>query len=116
MLALISTWTGLTTLVIAFTMLLYRPAFTDLTVTLVLWFGAPASLCLAGLVLWAFRKADTMDEGMEAQRLQAKVSIAMSLAAAAIVYALIIGSHKLEPIEPPAGDIYNDQVRKTDTA
>lgn len=113
MLALISTWTGLITLVIAVTMLLYRPAFTDLTVTVVLWFGAPVSLCLAGLVLWAYRKEDPLDEGIGAQRLQAKVSVMMSLVAAAIVYALIIGSQKFEPIEPPVGSIYNVGVRET---
>jgi hypothetical protein len=97
MLALISTWLGLATLLVAATMLLYRPSFTDWGVTLVLYFGSPGAMCLAGMVLWAHRKDDHGDPGLESQRMQAKVAISLAMFAAAIVYMLIIYSAKLEP-------------------
>ena len=99
MIALASVWLALAVLLLASTMLAYRPAFTDLSVMLVLWLGTPGALCLAGLVLWAHRKEASADPGVRARRLQAKAAIIMSLAAAAIVYGLIIFSHKLVPIE-----------------
>jgi len=102
MLALLSVWLGLATFLVAFSMLVYRPWMTDYTVTAVLWFGAPGAMCLAGLVLWAHHQAPPDDEGIPAQRLQAKVAIALALVAAAIVYGLIFASAKLEPIEPLA--------------
>lgn len=95
--ALASVWIGLCALVVAGTMVVYRPAFTDLNVTLVLYFGSPGSLCLAGLVLWAHRKAVPPEPGIVAQRLQAKVAIGMAVVAAALVYVLVIGSEKLAP-------------------
>ena len=97
MLALLSTWLGMATLLLASTMLLFRPAFTDLTVTLVLYFGSPGAMCFAGMVLWAHRKDDHNDPGLESQRLQAKVAITMAMLAATIVYMLIFYSAKLEP-------------------
>ncbi len=96
MLALISVWLGLASLVLGLTMLAYRPAMTDLAILLILYFGAPGALCLAGLVLWANRTDDHPEPAIVAQRLQSKVAITLGLAAAAIVYALIIGSHKIE--------------------
>lgn len=113
MLAFASVWISLASLVVAVSMLIYRPAFTDLNVTLVLYFGAPGALCLAGLVLYANRDFDSADHGLEAQRVQAKVAIAMAILAAAIVYTLIIRSQKLEPtmtdsaIEQTSGSSYN---------
>jgi len=98
MLALASVWIGLAALALSLAMVLYRPAFTDLTVTLVLYFGAPGSLCLAGLVLWAYRREDRADPGVAAQRKQAGVAIVLALVAAALVYLLVIFSHKLEPV------------------
>jgi hypothetical protein len=100
MLALSSVWLGLLTFLIALGMLLFRPIMTDLSVTAVLWFGSPGAMCLGGLVLWAYRKDRTGDPGVAAQRIQAKVAIALAIVAAGIVYALIIGSTKFEPIEP----------------
>jgi len=97
MLALMSAWIALASLLIAVAMLLYRPAFTDVNVTLVLYFGAPGALCLAGLTLWAHRKEDASDSGLSARRMQAKTAIGLALLAAAIVYALIIFSRKLDP-------------------
>ncbi len=107
MLALLGVWIGLGSFGLAIAMLVYRATFTDLNVTLVLYFGSPGSLCLAGLVLWAFRKEDTSDEAVQSQRLQAKVAIAFALLAAAIVYAIVIYSDKFEPIESQALTIYN---------
>jgi hypothetical protein len=97
LLALLSVWISLLVFVLSFTMAFYRPAFTDLTVVLVLWFGSPLALCLSGLVLWAYRKDTSGDRAIAAQRTQAKVAIGLALAATAIVYALIIFSTKLEP-------------------
>ena len=94
MLALASVWIGLASLLIAGAMLAYRPTFTDAGVTLVLYFGSPGALCLAGLVLWAYRKEGS-SPGVLAQRLQAKIAIVLAVAAATIVYALIIASDKM---------------------
>lgn len=99
MLALISTWIALPTFVLSLVMLLYRPAFTDLNILLVLYFGSPGAMCLAGLVLWAYRKETSGDPGLAAQRVQAKVAIGLAFIAAAIVYGLVIGSKKLEPFD-----------------
>lgn len=99
MLALLSVWIGLVALILAAAMIVYRPAFTDWAVTLVLYFGSPGAMCLAGLMLWAHRKDDDDDPGLNAQRLQAKTAIALAIVAAAIVYLLVIFSTKLEPIE-----------------
>ena len=111
MLALTSVWIGLTAMVLAVAMLVHRPAFTDLTVTLVLYFGSPGALCFAGLVLWAHRKEDGADAGVAAQRLQAKAAITLALLAAAIVYALVIGAAPVEPIESSSSALYNPTFR-----
>ncbi len=107
MLALSSVWIALATMCVAAGMFVYRPFMTDLTVIFVLYFGTPGAWCLAGLVLWAHRHETSPDPGLAARRLQAKVAIALGLFAAAIVYALIIGSQKLEPIEPSRRVAYN---------
>ena len=96
--ALASVWISLLTLALSALMLLYRPAMTDLTILLVLYFGAPGALCLAGLVLWAYRKQGAPDPAIASQRLQAKVAIPLAILAAAVVYGLIIFSHKLDPV------------------
>lgn len=106
MLALMGVWVGLLTLLLAIGMLIYRPWMTDITVTAVLYFGAPGAMCFGGLVLWGSRKSQlddgglvptTADPGIVAQRLQSKIAIGLALCAAAIVYYLIIYSTKLEP-------------------
>ncbi len=107
MLALTSVWIGMAAFVLSAAMVVYRPVFTDLTVTLVLYFGSPGSLCLAGLVLWAYRKEDRTDPGVSGQRKQAQVAIALSLVAAAVVYALVIFSHKLESVDHQASIAYH---------
>lgn len=95
MLAFLGVWIGLTTLLLALAMLLYRPAFTDFSVISVLYFGSPGALCFALLTLWAYRKEPDTDPGLQARRLQCKVTVAMALIAAAIVYGLIIFSRKI---------------------
>lgn len=94
--ALLSVWLGLASFALAVVMLAYRPAMSDRAIVLILYFGAPGALCLAGLTLWAHRTDEDPEPGILAQRLQSKVAITLALAAAAIVYGLIIGSHKIE--------------------
>jgi len=112
MLALASVWIGLAAFALSVAMVVYRPVFTDLTVTLVLYFGSPGSLCLAGLVLWAYRREDRADPGVAAQRKQAQVAIALSLVAAAVVYALVVFSHKLESVDRQACIAYHSTPRR----
>lgn len=111
MLALMSVWIGLASMALAVAMVVYRPALTDLTIPLVLYFGSPGAMCLAGLVLWAHRRDGPDDAGLAARRTQCKVAITMAIIAAALVYALIIGSEKFEPataqIEASPRSIYN---------
>lgn len=89
---------GLATLIAAVVMVIHRPAFTDLMVWLVLWLGSPGTMCIAGLVIWSYRKEKKPDPGLSAQRMQCKVAIALALAAAAIVYLLVIKAQRV-----PAG-------------
>ncbi len=107
MLALASVWLGLITLLLSVVMVLYRPAMTDWTVTLVLYFGSPGSLCFAGMTLWAYRKEDAVDPGVAARRTQAKIAIALSVLATALIYTLIIQSVKFVPIDDSARAFYN---------
>jgi len=98
MLALASVWLGLMSFLLALAMLVHRPAFTDWTVVLVLYFGAPGAMCLAGLTLWAHREEKSADDpGLAARRVQSVTAIVLSILAAAIVYGLIICSRKLTP-------------------
>jgi hypothetical protein len=64
----------------------------------VLYFGSPGAICLAGLVLWAYRNHGRDDPATQNQRLQAKIAIGLALVAAAIVYGLILFSQKFEPV------------------
>jgi hypothetical protein len=107
LLALLSVWTGLITLALSTVMLVFRPAMTDTTVVLVLYFGAPGAMCFGGLVLWAYRKESGDEEGIAAQRAQAKVGIGLAVAASAIVYCLIIFARQVERIDGPTAQIYN---------
>ncbi len=99
MLAFSSVWIAFASLVVAVTMLFYRPAMTDISIWFVLWLAAPLSMCFAGLILWAYRKDISGDQAIAAQRTQAWVAIALAITAAAIVYILIVYSNKLLPIE-----------------
>ncbi len=99
MLAFFGVWVGLASLMVALAMPLYRPAFSDFSVVAVLYFGSPGALCFAFLTLWAYRKEPDTDPGLQARRLQCRVTIAMAVIAAAIVYGLIIFSTKLGAIE-----------------
>ena len=92
MLALASVWIGLASLILAATMVLYRPAMTDNTIPIVLWAGSPGAICLAGLVLWASRKIDHPDPGLVSQRLQAKVAITTAIVPPPLAYLLTISS------------------------
>lgn len=98
-LAITSVWISLATLVLAIAMVLYRPAMTDLTVTLVLYFGTPGSICLAGMVLWAYRKEPVGEPGIDGRRRQSKTAIGLAIAAAAIVYVLVICAEQVPIVE-----------------
>lgn len=99
MIALLAAWVGLASVVLAVAMLLYRPAMTDVTILLVLYFGAPGALCLGGLVLWSHRSDSSDISAVAGQRRQARTGIACGVIAAAIVYLLIIFSEKIVPVE-----------------
>ncbi len=99
MMALASVWIAVVSLVLAVVMAVYRPAFTDLTVLSVTYFGTPGALCLAILLLWAYRKERGDDPGVSAQRLQAKVAIGMAVLAAALVYLLVIFASPVARVE-----------------
>jgi len=105
MLALLSVWVGLLSLIVAASMAIHRPFFTDMNIVGVLWIESPAALCFGGLILWAYRKEDDSDPAIQAQRLQSKVGISLAILAAAIVYILIIYSEKLEPLVPTVASI-----------
>ncbi|MBI4716655.1 MAG: hypothetical protein HY763_02540 [Planctomycetes bacterium] len=96
MLAFLGVWVALAAFLLAAVMVVHRPTFTDLTVLLVLYFGAPGAMCLAGLTLWAHRKDGDNDPGVRARRLQSKVAIALAILAAAIVYGLVMGAEQIE--------------------
>jgi hypothetical protein len=100
MLALTSVWIALLCLALSLTMLIYRPAFGDLALTLVLYFGTPGSLCLALLVLWTHRRDQSPAPPVTAQRLQARVAVALSLTAIAITYGLVIFAQRVPRVEP----------------
>jgi len=91
MLALLSVWTASVCLVLSATMVLWPPAFNDILLPIDLW-GCCLSMCLAGLVLWSHRKDTSPEAGVRMQRLQCKVAVALSLVAAALVYALVIAA------------------------
>lgn len=90
MLALLSVWMSVACLALAGAMLLFRRAFTEFTMILFMEFMAPATLCLAGLVLWGHRKDHSPEPAVIAQRLQAKVAIALTLISVAIMYVIFL--------------------------
>jgi len=94
--ALASVWMGLTCLALTLGMVVYRPFFNDVMLVVLLYFGIPGTLCLAGMVLWAHRKDTSGDAGVAMRRLQCKVAIGLSLAAAAIVYLLVILAARID--------------------
>ena len=95
MIALLSVWLGMGCLLLSAAMVIWRPAFNDVTLVVSLYFGCPGTICLAGLVLWSFRKDSTEDPGTKAQRMQCKVAIGLALTAAAIIYALVIRAEQV---------------------
>ncbi len=95
MAALLSVWMGLCSLGLSLLMVFYRPAFNDVLVLINLYFCCPGTICIAGLLLWAYRKEAAVDAGIIAQRLQAKVAIALALAASAIIYVLVASANRV---------------------
>jgi hypothetical protein len=89
---------GLACLAFTGIMVIWRPAFNDFTVWLLLWLACPGTMCIAGLVLWAYRKQDVDEPGVRAQRIQCWVAIALATVAAAVVYLLVVRAQRV-----PAG-------------
>ncbi|RJP31058.1 MAG: hypothetical protein C4547_15850 [Phycisphaerales bacterium] len=96
MMALGSVWVGLGCLVLAVAMLLTPAAFNEYTLPGLLYVGAPAGLWLACVTLWSLRKEPPGDPAVQSRRLQAKVGIALTLVAVAVVYVLVLTS----PVTP----------------
>ena len=69
-------------------MVVWRPTFHDVTVTITLY-AAIFSLTFAGMTLWSLRSSDGAEWGVAARRLQSKVGIGCALVAIGIVYLLI---------------------------
>lgn len=88
MLALLSVWIGLVSLVLSLLMLVRRTWFTDTWLTIGLYL-AIFSLTFAGMTLWALRKEQAGDPGVTARRTQCKAGIGLSLTAIIIVYVLV---------------------------
>ncbi len=93
MLALLSVWLGLGSLIMSLVMVVYRPAFHDVLLLIEMYFACPLSLTFGGLVLWATRKEKSQ---FARARLQAKMGIGLAIVAAAIVYLLVASA---EPID-----------------
>ncbi len=91
---------GLGCMTAAVTMLFWRQSFTDFHIWLVLWLGAPGTMCVAGMVLWSYRNEYVPEPSIVAQRLQCKVAIGLAILSAAIVYALIFGAEEFDPDTP----------------
>jgi hypothetical protein len=90
-LALLSPWSGLAALVAAAGM--WLTAWADLLLTLTLLLLSPLAVGAGVLVLWAHRGAAGMDDHVQVramQRLQARVGLALGLAAVAAVYAFVL--------------------------
>ncbi len=97
MAAFASVWSGLGCVILAVVMVVWRSMFNDWTVPLILWLGSPGTICIAGMVLWSYRKDSSFDPGITAQRVQCKVAIGLAITAAAIVYALIFNAEEVPP-------------------
>ena len=91
MLALLSVWLAMAALIMSVAMVLHRAWFTDVWLTVALY-TAILSLTLAGMTLWALRKEPATGPGVAGRRRQCQVGIGLSLAAIAIVYALVAAS------------------------
>ncbi len=89
--ALLGTWLGLGALVLSILhWVLPQP---DYWVTLNFLILDPASIALGVLVLWIYRGYETPSETVAAQRLQARVAIALGLLAVGIGYVYVM-THK----------------------
>lgn len=88
MLALLSVWTGLVSLLSGLLMLAWRRTFTDLGVVIGLY-AAIFALTFAGVAAWALRKEDAGEPGVRQQRTQCRIGAGMALVGIIIVYGLV---------------------------
>ncbi len=104
MLSLLSVWLGLGCLAVSVAMLVYRPWFSDASVTIALY-SAAASMCFAGMVLFSLRRRDSIEVGVAMQRTQCKVALFLALLGAGIIYGLVNAAERA-PVDPvPSADI-----------
>lgn len=89
--ALGSAWAGLAA--IAATLLLWLVPFADQLLVLVFLVLDPASIAMGTLVMWIYRGVLAPAEAISMQRIQAKVGIALGLAAVTLGYIYVI-THK----------------------
>lgn len=87
MLALGSAWIGLLMAALSLAMVVHRPLFHDWVLPVVLY-GAVAAIALGGLVLMRPRKPGDDEQSVHAQRVQAKVGIALGIVSYMIVFVL----------------------------
>ncbi len=93
MIALASVWFALGALVLSLVMVVYRPAFNDIMVTIDLY-ATVFAFTFSGIVLWGTRKNPDLFVPV---RLQAKVAIGLGLPAVGIVYLLVHFADRLPP-------------------
>ena len=86
-LALISAWVGLIALVVS--VLLWILPVADPIIALLLLVLDPAAVCAGVLVLWIYRRHESTQDTVLQQKLQAKVGIALAVAAVAAGYTFI---------------------------
>lgn len=84
MVAFLAAWTGIAALAFAVVNLTLVPFEWRLLVMLVWGMVDALPLTLAGIVLWALRKAGRHESGVVAQRMQAQVGVALALLALAL--------------------------------
>ena len=89
MLALLSVWIGLASLLYALAIVIWRPLFSDVNISVTLY-AAIFSLTLAGLTLWDLRKQPRDEPAVRARRLQAWVATVLSILSIACIYLLIM--------------------------
>lgn len=88
MLALGSAWLGLFVCLLSAVMVVYRPAFHDLTLPVVLY-GAVIAIGCGGLVLMRKTQPGDRAAAVDAQRLQAQVGIGLGMVAVIVTYGLM---------------------------
>ena len=88
MLAIASAWIGLLMCGLSIAMVVYRPLFNDVMLPIVLY-GAVLAITFGGLVLMRRTQPEDLMHAVAAQKMQAKVGIALGTLSFMIVYVLL---------------------------